>query len=194
MATETASRWAGVALSFALALVGALAYMHSQFVTYRQYHDDRAVIQSDLSYIKTAVTNSIFREGQLRAYGFNRAWERTLDLAKATEVERKSWKQPKARIYDEKRFIPGEGGTIFRLCGTTMPYLTASRDISENLAADVSIYVLPSEAELIPDILVHEFLHFVWMQRCYVDAEFWLQHPDSEAWIDSLIPSVCPGS
>jgi len=177
---QNGAKWASVLLAFVLALVGALAYVHGTFVTYREFTAAMSSLQA-----------ALLRERPFEAPGLmDEAWQHALKLAGASVGER-TLRRPRVYLTGEKHFLPDESGVI-RLCGKMRPYLAEPRLEASLIRGDVDIHVTPEELPLALGVATHEFLHYIWLVRANSDPAFARANPDDEAWVVSLIPLECP--
>lgn len=130
------------------------------------------------------------------------AWGDALDAVKATPAERAGWVRPPTVHFDLARFqpmspdgcprlAPGQV-CVARICGMTEVFLTVGPDGSLVWTAHSATYLRPSEFALLRSVLKHEYLHFIWMRKGIADPAFAAAHEDSEEWVRTLAPVICP--
>lgn len=129
------------------------------------------------------------------------AWERACTLAKVLPTEQIP--RPPTAVYQILRmdlvdpiYCEGtlESGQtcLARICGITEVFLTRNAAGKFDWTTNSTVYLLPTEGALMIPIMTHEYLHTIWVYRTQKDIKFLMKFPDSEAWVDSLVPAQCP--
>jgi len=120
------------------------------------------------------------------------AWKRAMKLAEIRKKEWMTWTKPVVDIVYTPRYIPLSSTEGNRLCGTTEPMFEGPSPDQMKLVFYVRVFVRPSEIVLLEEVLTHEFLHVVWVERAIYDEGWYAAHPDSEVWVRNLLPNSCP--
>lgn len=171
---------AGFVLSVVVFITGSLAYLHGTFVTYREFTTALQALHLPATHAESG--------GIVEA-----AWQRALKLAKVDEEESAVLIVPRVWLVEEKHYIPFNGEAV-RLCGYTRPTLIGKEVDIALLHSDVIMYMLPEEMAITMDLIVHEFLHHIYIVRTVLNPEFSLLVPDDEAWVRSVMPTECPAN
>lgn len=149
-------------------------------------------------YLKLAIAGLAFglAIGCANAYmrsPIDRAWVRAMAIAGVPETEWSKWPKPVVSIIYTPRYIPISRDEGNRLCGETMPAFEGPNPNSLKLVFYIAAYVRPTgEKQLLVDILTHEFLHVVWLERAMYNDEWHAAHPNSEQYVQGLLPNSCP--
>jgi hypothetical protein len=123
----------------------------------------------------------------------DRAWVRAMRLAQVNEDEWSKWERPITTVVRTPRYIPLSQTEGIRLCGTTEPFLEGATPDTLHIVIYVRAYIRQTgENKLLEDILTHEFLHVAWLQRVMKDHDWFMAHPDSEKYVQGLLPPNCP--
>ena len=120
------------------------------------------------------------------------AWKRAMKLAKIPTKEWATWTKPHVDIVYTPRYIPISRSEGDRLCGVTEPMFEGPSPNQMSLVFYIRVFVRPTEDDLLLDVLTHEFLHVVWVERAMYDDDWHMAHPDSEVWVRNLLPNTCP--
>ena len=128
------------------------------------------------------------------------AWQEAQRLAAVAPEE--GIEQPTTVHFSKVRLMETDGclgiqapgfKCVQRICGETGGFTTPRADESGlDFITITTTFMRPEEEGLLAPILVHEYLHAIWIQRLTLDPGFIERNPDSEEWVRSLVASTCP--
>jgi len=121
-----------------------------------------------------------------------KAWTEACRLAFASEAEKAKWTRPETTIYPKARWNIMGNGLPNRLCGQIEVFYVEPDLTGDNIDQYVSVFIRPVEPKLLANVLTHEYLHAIWFNRAFNDDAWHAAHPDSEQYVVSLIPNICP--
>ena len=122
----------------------------------------------------------------------DRAMIRAAQLAQIPESEYSKWDKPVVEVMHVARYKPISQTEGYRYCGETAPWLEGKTPESTKIVVHIRVFVRPDEKQLLNDVLTHELLHYIWFEKATTDDAWYQAHPDSEAFVRSLLPADCP--
>ena len=181
--------WLKFLFGVAVTLIAAVAYLHTFFVSYRQYATDVTAIRSSVSRIEGMLMGGEHLKSENKIV--ERAWGRALRLAHTTPLEAAVAVVPDVRVFKQKAFLPNHYGGVDRVCGSSQVYIVEEPKGRIRLRSNVLLFRGDAPIEKMEETMVHEFLHYLWALRAEADPSFYASNHSSEEWVSATFPTVC---